>query len=415
MNIYYKCRKVLYGKNTNIYRKNNSTIEYFKYKNKIYNVKDYKSIKGGGSGEEIESVSYNNEICKVIEDNYPLLYEVFKNDGFIDNEDVSSKHHTFISEKLNNINIEYNNFTDSKGHYFLIVKEINTIRKNLIRYDIVMNDCFMCMNKKATHIFKDCCHKCMCKECATIAKKCPFCDEEISEKNKVPIEIFDSSTILIGDDKDKNINYEYNYVPIKSELENEDKEVSPIIQNIRESVVSVESEKRVSLRKRSINVKKKILKNIPSSIIEFKRLLEDNYPKIYEMFIKKGGNVKKEEEYKYFINKNKKINRERYLKYSNVLLMMRERALKLAIADDDCIICNSKKATYTFGCGHKCMCRKCMDGILYDENGELLTSYKCPICNSSGEMDNGIAYDIIDVSSNDKKENEKMLKIIKGV
>jgi len=30
-------------------------------------------------------------------------------------------------------------------------------------------------------------------------------------------------------------------------------------------------------------------------------------------------------------------------------------------------------------------------------------------------MDNYIAYDIIDVSSNDKKENEKMLKIIMGV
>ena len=276
-----------------------------------------------------------------------------------------------------------------------------------------MNDCFMCMNKKATHIFKDCCHKCMCKECATIAKKCPFCDEDISEKNKVPIEIYDSSTILIEDDEDKNINYEYNYLPIKSELENEDKEVSPIIQNIRDTEVS---EKRVSLRKRSINVKKEILKNIPSSIIEFKKLLEDNYPKIYEIFIKKReGNVKNEEEYKYFINKNKKINRDRYLKYSNVLLKMRERALKLAIADDDCIICNSEKATYTFGCGHKCMCRKCISKILYDVNGELLTSYKCPICNSSGDMDNYIAYDIIDVSSNDKKENEKMLKIIMGV
>jgi len=401
---------VLYGKNTNIYRKNNSTIEYFKYKNKIYNVKDYKSIKGGGSGEEIERVSYNNEICKVIEDNYPLLYEVFKNDGLIDDENVSSKHHTFISDKLNNINIEYSNFTDSKGHYFLIVKEINTIRKNLIRYDIVMNDCFMSMNKKATHIFKDCCHKCMCKECATISKKCPFCEEDIRDVNKVPIEIFDSSTILIGDDKDKNINYEYNYIPIKTDYENVNDEVSPIIQKVSDIVVS---EKRVSLRKRSINVKKEILKNIPTSIIEFKRLLEDNYPKIYEMFInKKKVNVKNEEEYKYFINKNKKINRDKYLKYSNVLLRMRKRAFKLAIADDDCIICNSKKAKYTFGCGHKCMCEKCIEGILYDEDGELLPKYKCPICNSSGEMDNGIAYDIIDVSSNDKKKNDKMLKII---
>jgi hypothetical protein len=409
----YNCRKVLYGNNTNIYKKNNSSIEYFKYKNKKYNVKDYKRIKGGGSGEEIKNVYDKNEIDKLIIDNYPLLYDVFKNDEFVDEEDVLSKHHTFISDKLNNINIEYSNFIDSKGGYFLIVKEINTIRKNLIGNEIVMNDCFMCMNKKATHIFKDCCHKCMCKECATIAKKCPFCDEKISIENKVPIEIFDSSTILIGYDEDKNTNYEYNYVPIKTDFENVNEEILPIIQNVRDISVS---EKRVSLRKRSINEKKEILKKIPSSIIEFKKLLEDNYPKIYEMFInKKEVNVKNEEEYKYFINKNKKINRDKYLKYSNVLLGMRGRVLKLAIADDDCIICNSKKATYTFGCGHKCMCRKCIEGILYDGNGELLPKYKCPICNLSGEMDNDIAYDIIDVSSNDKKENEKMLKIIMGV
>jgi len=40
----YNYRKVLYGKNTNIYKKRNSSEEYFRYKNIFYNIKDYKSI-----------------------------------------------------------------------------------------------------------------------------------------------------------------------------------------------------------------------------------------------------------------------------------------------------------------------------------------------------------------------------------
>jgi len=276
-----------------------------------------------------------------------------------------------------------------------------------------MNDCFMCMNKKATHVFKDCCHKCMCKECSSIAKKCPFCDIVISDINKVPIEIFDSSTIILNDKEDKNKNYEYNYVPINNELENGNDVVSLNIQPIEETDVS---KIRMSLRKRSIMAKKDILKKIPSTAIEFKKLLQDNYPKLYEIFInKKGHYAKTEYEYKCFLNKNKKINRNKYLNYSNVLTKLRKRTEKLAIADDDCIICNSKKATHTFVCGHKCMCEKCIIGTLYDGNGELLPLYKCPICNFSGDMDNHIAYDIIDVSSNDEKKNDIMLKIIMSI
>jgi len=430
----YHYRKILYGKNTNIYRKKNCTIEYFRYKNKIYNVKDYKSIrfnkKKGGvldetinnshSGKNSDVYEIINNIHAIIQNNYPLLYEVFINDAFIDDDNISNNHHTVISDKLNNINIEYCNFVDNKGDYFKIVNNINIIRKNLIRYNIVMNDCFMCMNKKATHIFKDCCHKCMCNECSLIATNCPFCDNVNSVVNIKPIPIFDSSTIIIDDTDDKNTNYEYNYVKIKMELENDDENVKSFIQPIKYTDNKENIVKKVSLRKRLINEKKSILKNIPSSIIEFKNLLQYNYPNIYQLFINNKSNniynnIIKENEYKYFINKNKKNNREKYLIYSNVLSKLRNRTENLAIADDDCSICNNEKATYTFVCGHKCMCEKCIDGILYDDEGELLSFYKCPICNFSGVVDNDIAYEIIDVSSNNTNKNDKMLKIIMGV
>jgi len=62
-NIYhFHSRKELYGKNVNIYRKEKSNKEYFKYSNVMYDVKNYKKIKldksninfkrGGGRREE---------------------------------------------------------------------------------------------------------------------------------------------------------------------------------------------------------------------------------------------------------------------------------------------------------------------------------------------------------------------------
>jgi len=45
-NIYhFHSRKELYGKNVNIYRKEKSNKEYFKYSNVMYDVKNYKKIK----------------------------------------------------------------------------------------------------------------------------------------------------------------------------------------------------------------------------------------------------------------------------------------------------------------------------------------------------------------------------------
>ena len=73
-NIYhFHSRKELYGKNVNIYRKEKSNKEYFKYSNVMYDVKNYKKIKltksninfkrgGGESRKEREAREYGEAL-----------------------------------------------------------------------------------------------------------------------------------------------------------------------------------------------------------------------------------------------------------------------------------------------------------------------------------------------------------------
>ena len=81
---YFHCKKELYGKNVNIYRKEKSKKEYFKYSNGIHDVKNYKIIKLDKSnikfkgGMTVKDLNYEETFLIVFKKNYPLLYDIYK-------------------------------------------------------------------------------------------------------------------------------------------------------------------------------------------------------------------------------------------------------------------------------------------------------------------------------------------------
>jgi hypothetical protein len=372
---YFHCKKELYGKNVNIYRKEKSKKEYFKYSNGMHDVKNYKIIKLDKSnikfkgGMTVKDRKYEENFLIVFKKNYPLLYDIYINNKFVD--DKSNSNSNSISNKLNDTYIEYCNFIYDEDFTRKIQDKLDEIRKNLISSRIYINDCIICFNKKAEYAPIRCCQKIFCEDCIKIQPiLCKYSRSSVIN-DEGNFKIFDEST---------NIQTYRSYI--------EDDKIE-------------------------------ILKIIPKNKREIFRMLKKHYIDIHRKLFKSENINNNIDEFKYFLNIGKPKDHKDYLYYSNILRDLRERTENLVIEKEDCLICSEKKATHTFKCGHKCMCEDCAIKLVKKAYVDEEEFVNCILCKQENKINYDtsyeiydILYEIYDISFNTDKKNVDMLKII---